>query len=157
MTVDPELVASDPAGVLATLNAAIVANNAITGSTRGPISSPTSSTSAFFDIEEETNALYAQANFATGIFRGNVGARYLETDITSVGNSILNGEVSLTSDTSSYDFFLPRLNLVADITDDLVIRTGWGKDVRRPNFSDLSSALPSARARIQPLTSETLG
>jgi iron complex outermembrane recepter protein len=140
LTINPELVASDPAGVLATLNAAIVANNAISGSTRGPISSPTSSTSAFFDIEEETNALYAQANFATGIFRGNIGARYLETDITSVGNSILNGEVSLTSDTSSYDFFLPRLNLVADITDDLVIRTGWGKDIRRPNFSDLSSA-----------------
>ncbi len=140
LTINPELVASDPASVLTTLNAAIVANNAITGSTRGPISSPTSSTSAFFDIEEETNALYAQANFAAGIFRGNIGARYLETDITSVGNSILNGEVSLTSDSSSYDAFLPRLNLVADISDDVVIRTGWGKDIRRPNFSDLSSA-----------------
>ena len=140
LTVDPELVASDPAGVLATLNAAIVANNAITGSTRGPISSPTSSTSAFFDIEEETNALYAQANFESGIFRGNFGVRYLETDITSAGNSILNGVVSPTTSTSSYDFILPRFNLVADVSDDIVIRAGWGEDIRRPNFNDLSSA-----------------
>ncbi len=140
LTVDPELVASDPVGVLEILNAAIVANNAITGSTRGPISSPTSSTSAFFDIEEETDALYAQANFKAGIFRGNFGIRYLETDITSRANSELNGVVSPTTSTSTYDFVLPRLNLVADVSDDIVVRVGWGEDIRRPDFDDLSSA-----------------
>ncbi len=140
LLVNPELVASDPDGVLATINAAIVANNAITGSTRGPISEPTSSSSAFFDIDEETTALYAQANFESGIFRGNVGVRYLETDITSKGNAILNGVVSPTSSSSSYDFLLPRFNIVADVHEDVVIRAGWGKDIRRPNFNDLSSA-----------------
>lgn len=140
LTIDPELVASDPAGVLATLNAAIAANNLITGSTRGPISSPTSSTSAFFDISEETHALYAQANFESGIFRGNVGLRYLETDVTSDGNSELNGVVSPTTSTSSYDFLLPRINVVADVHENVVVRAGWGKDIRRPNFANLSSA-----------------
>ena len=139
-TIDPELVASDPAAVLAALNAAIAANNAITGSTRAPISSPTSSTSAFFDIEEVTDAFYAQANFEKGIFRGNFGLRYLETDVTSRANSVVNGIVSPTVSTSSYDFVLPRINLVANVRDDVILRAGWGKDIRRPDFDDLSSA-----------------
>jgi TonB-dependent receptor len=140
LTLDPELVASNPEAVLATINAAIVANNAITGSTRGPISSPTSSTSAFFDIDEETNAFYGQANFEKGIFRGNFGLRYLNTDISSTANSELNGVVSPTTSTSSYSFVLPRFNLVANVREDLVLRAAWGKDIRRPDFDDLSSA-----------------
>lgn len=140
LTINPELVNSDPAAVLAVLNAAIVQNNAITGANREPISAPTSSTSAFFDIEEETDALYAQANFEHGIFRGNFGLRYLETDITSNAFSELNGVVTPTSSTSSYDFVLPRINLVANVSEDVVLRAGWGKDIRRPDFDDLSSA-----------------
>ena len=140
LIVNPDMVASDSNAVLATINAAIIANNAITGSTRGPISSPTSSTSAFFDIKEKTDALYLQANFEAGIFRGNVGLRYLQTDIKSVANSELDGVVTPTTSTSSYDFVLPRFNLVADVHEDVVIRAGWSKDIRRPDFDDLSSA-----------------
>ncbi|MEO0575028.1 MAG: TonB-dependent receptor [Pseudomonadota bacterium] len=140
LVINPELAASSPDQVLATLNAAILANNAITGSTRGPISSPTSSTSAFFDIEEETSALYAQANFEQGIFRGNLGFRYVQTDLTSDGNSELNGVVSPTSSTSDYSFFLPRFNVVADVHEDVVVRFGFSQDIRRPDFNDLSAA-----------------
>ncbi|GAA6136532.1 TonB-dependent receptor [Arenicella sp. 4NH20-0111] len=135
LVIDPELVASDPDAVLATLNSAITT----IGGTRS-ISSPTSSTSSFFDIEEETNALYAQANFEHGIFRGNVGVRYLETDITSNSFSELDGVVSPTSSTGSYDFLLPRINLVANVNENVVLRFGYGKDIRRPDFDDLSSA-----------------
>jgi TonB-dependent receptor len=140
LVINPELVASDPDGVLTTLNAAIVANNAITGSTRGPISEATSSTSAFFDISEKTHALYAQANFASGIFRGNVGFRYLETDVSSVGNTVTNNVATPTTTKGSYDFVLPRLNLVADVHEDVVVRLGWGQDIRRPDFDDLSTS-----------------
>lgn len=140
LLINPDLVAGDPAGVLDTLNAAIVANNAITGSTRGPISEPTSSTSAFFDIEEKTNALYAQMNFSTGIFRGNAGLRYLKTDVTSVGNTVTNNVATPTTTKGSYDFVLPRFNLVADVHENVVIRGGWGKDIRRPDFDDLSTS-----------------
>ncbi len=141
LVVNPSLVNSSPEAVLAALNAAIVANNAITGSDRAPISSPTSSTTAFFDIEEETNALYAQANFEQGIFRGNVGLRYVDTDINSRGNSVLDGVVTPRSESGSYDFLLPRINIVADVREDLVIRMGWGKDIRRPDFDDLSTSV----------------
>ncbi len=141
LLIDPEQVNSSPAAVLAALNSAIVANNAVTGSDRAPISSPTSTVAAFFDIEEETNAIYAQASFEQGIFRGNAGVRYLETDISSKGNSILNGVVTPNTESGSYDFVLPRINLVADVRDDVVIRTGWGKDIRRPDFDELSTSV----------------
>lgn len=135
LLINPELVASDPNGVLATLNAAITAH----GGSRS-IDSPTSSQSAFFDIEEETHAFYAQANFEHGIFRGNAGLRYLETDISSTGNSILNGVSSPVTTDGSYDFLLPRFNLVVSPHEDVNIRLGWGTDIRRPDFDDLSTS-----------------
>ena len=94
---------------------------------------------------EKTHALYAQANFEVGIFRGNFGLRYLETDIDSLGNTItdVNGSEVVTPriETGNYDFLLPRLNIVADVRDDVVIRAGWGKDIRRPDFDNLSTSV----------------
>lgn len=141
LIIDPELVASDPDGVLETLQAAMTEH----GSTAS-ISAPTSSSSGFFDIEEETHALYAQANFEYEMFRGNFGVRYLETEVTSVGNSITvddegNELVSQVTTTGDYDFVLPRVNIVADVADDVVLRFGAGKDIRRPDFDDLSTSV----------------
>lgn len=140
LLINPELAQSNPQAVLDALNAAIAANNAITGSTRGPISAPTSQQAAFFDIEEETQAIYAQANFQYGMFRGNAGLRYIETDVASTGNTIINGVATPTTTEGSYNFVLPRINLVADVRDDLLVRASWGKDIRRPAFSSLSTS-----------------
>ncbi|WP_340693811.1 TonB-dependent receptor [Hyphomonas sp.] len=140
LLMNPDIVASDPQRVLDTLNAAIAANNLITGSTRGPISEPTSAQAAFFDIEEKTHAWYGQANFSAGMFRGNAGLRYIQTDISSTGNTILGGVATPTTTEGSYDFVLPRFNLVADVRDDVVLRASWGKDIRRPDFDDLSTS-----------------
>ncbi len=139
--IDPAQVASDPDGVLATLNAAIVANNAITGSTRGPISQPTSRQSSFFNIKEKTNSFYAQANFEYGMFRGNAGVRYLDTDIDSSGYIVDSNNVTkLDTRSSSYDFWLPRINLVADVREDALLRFAYSKDIRRPDFDNLSTS-----------------
>ncbi|RMA82286.1 TonB-dependent receptor [Umboniibacter marinipuniceus] len=141
LVIDPELVASNPDYVLDTLNAAITAH----GGSR-PIDQPTSSVDAFFDIDEETNALYAQANFEQGIFSGNFGVRYVQTDLTSVGNSVTkdangNDVVTRESQTADYSFLLPRVNIVAALSDDLLLRGAWSKDVRRPDFNDLSTSV----------------
>ncbi len=140
LVINPELVNADPQAVVAILNAAIAQNNELTGANVPPIDVPTSTVAAFFDIEEVTHAYYAQANFQAGIFRGNVGLRYLETDIDSRGNSVVNDEVIPTTNKGSYDFWLPRINVVADVTDDLVVRGSWGKDIRRPDFDNLSTS-----------------
>ncbi|NMH60281.1 TonB-dependent receptor [Alteromonas ponticola] len=141
LLINPEIASSDPQGVLDTLNAAIVAHGGTS-----PIDDPTSSVSGFFDIEEKTDALYAQANFEWEMIRGNAGFRYIDTEVNSVGNSVTqdaegNERVEQVVTTGSYDFLLPRLNLVAEVADDVIVRTGWSKDIRRPDFSDLSTSV----------------
>ncbi|MCY4093811.1 MAG: TonB-dependent receptor [Gammaproteobacteria bacterium] len=135
LLIDPERVASDPDGVLAILNAAITAH----GGSRS-VNQPTSTVTAFFDIEEKTNALYAQVNFEAGIFRGNFGVRHIATDVNSTGNSVINDVVTPATLTGSYSFVLPRFNVAANVRDDVVLRAAWAKDIRRPNFNSLSTS-----------------
>ena len=126
---NPEL-AANPESFVAEINAAI----ATAGITQNPIGTTlVSSATAFFDVEEKTSALYAQANFEFGIFRGNAGFRYVDTETTATTNSTPGAS-------SSYSFFLPRLNLVADVRDDLVVRAAYSKDINRPDFVNLTDA-----------------
>jgi len=136
LVIDPDRAFSDPDGTLDILQAALLSQPGAR-----VLNDPSSSTTAFFDIEEKTNALYVQANFEQGIFRGNFGVRYLETDIDSLGNTVADGVVSQVVTSGDYDFLLPRLNVVAAPKDDLLVRFGWGKDIRRPDFQDLSTSV----------------
>ncbi len=135
LLIDPELAASDPDAVLAALNDAIAAH----GGSRS-IDDPTSTQSGFFDIEEKSHAIYGQVNFDHGIFRGNAGVRYITTDVASTGNTIINGVATPSTTEGSYDFLLPRFNLVASPLEDIQVRFSWGKDIRRPDFDDLSTS-----------------
>lgn len=135
LLIDPELAISDPDRVLRVLNDAITAH----GGTRS-ISQPTSTSAAFFDISETTHALWGQANFESGIWRGNFGLRFVQTDVESVGNSVLNDMVTRTTNKGDYSFALPRLNLVAELRDDVNLRAAYAVDIRRPDFDDLSTS-----------------
>jgi TonB-dependent receptor len=139
----------DPAGTLAALNAAITASNAANGSNIPLIGVPTSQASAFFEITEDTKTAYLQANFDSDAFgmpvRGNVGVRYVKTDLTSVGNSVATGGTTTRNENeSSYEFWLPRFNLVVEPAEDVVIRAGIARDIRRPDFNNLSSSVTFA-------------
>jgi TonB-dependent receptor len=138
LLVDPDRAFNDPQGTIDILQAAVIEHDP----TSPDILNPQSDLNQFFDVSEETTALYAQANFAAGIFRGNVGLRYLETEIDSVayGPEDINGDRQLQSTKGKYDFVLPRLNVIADVSDDVLIRFGYGSDIRRPDFSDLNTA-----------------
>lgn len=135
LLINPDKVTSDPYGAIDILNAALTAH----GSSKS-ISQPTSSQSAFFDIEEETTSLYAQANFEYNMFRGNFGVRYLETDVTSKANSILDGVTEPVNFSGNYDYLLPRFNVVATPREDLNLRFSFSEDIRRPDFDDLSAS-----------------
>lgn len=143
LLVDPDRSFSDPEGVLAVLEGALAAQRLLEPGADGDLTiNLQSDQNSFYDVSEETTALYAQANFEYGIFRGNFGVRYLETDIDSVafGPEDGNGVRSLVSTTGDYDFVLPRINLVANIKEDLILRVGYGEDIRRPNFDDLNTS-----------------
>ena len=137
LLVDPDRAFSDPQGVIDALQAAVIAHDPESPD----ILSLSSDENAFFDVREETTALYAQANFEFGIFRGNFGARYIETQVDSIafGPEDASGNRSLQSTKGDYDFLLPRLNVVANVRDDMIVRFGYGSDIRRPNFNNLNT------------------
>lgn len=155
LVVDQGLAYSDQAGTLAALQAAL--NSTPTGITRlaagNPLlGDPTSDPGAFFNISETTNAIYGQVNFEFGPVRGNAGLRYVMTNINSLGNQITPGGVTPISTTGHYDELLPRINMVADVSDDLVFRASFGKDINRPDFNDLTTSVNFGTGPNNPVT-----
>ena len=136
LVVDPNLAFSDPAGTLAILRAALA-----TVPGMRTIADPTPSLTGFYDIEEKTLAAYAQANFEFGPVRGNVGVRYVDTIIESIGNNVTGTDVEKVLTKGGYTEWLPRVNLIADITDDLVLRASYTEDINRPDFNTLSTSI----------------
>ncbi len=156
LVIDPELSFSDPDLVRDALNAAITANNltndgneSVLGEDIALLGVPTAVATASFAIEEQTHALYVQANFDTlvGQFpvRGNAGLRWVETSLTSTGatNSVVDGVDTVVAavESSSYDFFLPRFNLTVEPHEDVLIRAGIARDINRPDFGALSTSI----------------
>jgi TonB-dependent receptor len=139
LIVDPDLSFNNPDYVIDTLEAALIAHD----------SSPdlvtlAPSSAAFFDIEETTHALYVQANFEFENVRGNIGVRHLSTDIDSTGNTITSDGESKRTVSGDYSFTLPRVNVAYTPHDDVVLRLGWGQDIRRPDFTDLNTSVSFA-------------
>ena len=135
LQVDPNLT-RNALDAVNTINAAAAAQGL------GPIftSALRSDAGAFFDITEDTRALYGQVNFDFGRVRGNAGMRYIDTELESTANQFTNGVATLTTVESSYDHFLPRLNVAVDVTEDIVLRGSYSEDIRRPDFNLVTSA-----------------
>jgi len=136
LVIDPDLAFNDPEGTLAILQAALASQPGMR-----TLSDPASDNSAYFDIDEKTHAAYAQVNFDLGMVRGNFGMRYIDTKIDSLGNSIVGEDVTQVVTSGGYSEWLPRLNLVANVRDDIQLRASWSEDIRRPDFNDLSTSV----------------
>jgi len=138
---NPEL-AVNAESFVAAINAGITA----AGVSQSPISTElVSADSAFFDVDETSNAIYAQANFEHGIFRGNAGLRYVRTDFDSISfarvfDDVGNAELNQVNGSSSYNFLLPRINLVASVAEDVYVRAAYSEDINRPDFEFLTAA-----------------
>jgi len=114
------------------------------------------------DIQEETVAFYAQADFDTQFdglpLRGNFGLRYVDTTLTSnsfrggfdidvdadgniTGLDISNDISSLVAlrEEFSYSELLPSANAVLEVKDDVLVRGGIFRAISRPDPSDLGS------------------
>lgn len=147
LIIDGALAFNDPDAVRDALNAAIEANNAANPQYPAVplLGAPTESAAGFFSVKETTHAAYVQANLDTNIFgipaRGNIGLRWLHTKLQSTGNNVSNGEAAgQTTNTASYSFLLPRFNLVLEPANNVLLRAGIARDIRRPNFDDLSTS-----------------
>jgi TonB-dependent receptor len=135
LLVDPDLAFSDPQRVIDTLQAAVIAHDPTPD-----ILNVQSDQNAFFRVEEDTTAIYAQANFEHGIVKGNVGARWVQTDIESTAFSPdLGGPRELVTTRGSYDFLLPRANISITPREDIVLRAAYSQDILRPDFNQLTT------------------
>lgn len=148
ITIDPDLAFSDREGTFNALQAALdatvggqaaIANGGRLLADLDPTNA--GNIAASFNINETTHAVYGQANFDFGQVRGNVGLRYVNSKVNSIGNQIANGVVSQVTTTGNYDQILPRVNIVADLTDNLALRASWTEDINRPNFNVLATSI----------------
>ena len=101
-----------------------------------------------FETEEDTQAIYAMANFegvgSGGIFdglsySGNFGARYVKTDQTAFAY-VLGGDGSFQpfEEDASYTNFLPSVNVSLALTDDLLLRVAAAKAMARAPMRDIA-------------------
>ena len=93
------------------------------------------------NVEEEDMGVYLQAGFNMdwGIpVRGDVGVRYVETDMTSQGYTPSGSQVLLVEAGNDYSDVLPSLNLVFEFSPDLLMRFGAAKVVTRPALGSVT-------------------
>ncbi|MEP1384392.1 MAG: TonB-dependent receptor [Paraglaciecola sp.] len=159
---DGNVIAAGTGNTFATFDPTCLAT-AVIGS--APVIPEPEATVANVDVEEETFAVYLQADYDTLIgdysVRGNFGLRYVSTDVSSAG---LRGPLIATysdsdgdgvDDTlddivadpnadlvevvggSSYSEFLPSFNAVLDVSDDVLLRGAFYRALSRPSPSDL--------------------
>lgn len=93
-------------------------------------------------VTEEDLGYHVQLDFNTAVFglplRGDVGVRYVETDLTSTGLQQVAGQnVSVTVD-RKYDDTLPAVNLVLEPFQDFLVRGAYSKVMSRPPLASLS-------------------
>jgi TonB-dependent receptor len=92
-------------------------------------------------VTEEDTGAYVQLDFksdAIGVpVRGNIGVRYVNTDLEAAGYQALGGG-TLTVVNRSYDDWLPSANIAFDVTDDIVVRFAAAKVMARPQLGFLS-------------------
>lgn len=107
-----------------------------------------------FTVTEKVRTIYSKLDIDTDIgdvrLRGNIGAQLVHTEQSSVGFNVndVNNLGTIEAGTS-YDDFLPSLNLAADFGDGWVARFGAAKTLARGRIDDMRAA---ASAGVNPST-----
>jgi iron complex outermembrane receptor protein len=101
-----------------------------------------------FEVTEDVEGAFIQLDFETEIpglgwpLRGNVGTRSVKTEQNSVGYAF-STELETQRVNRSYSDTLPAFNLVAEATEDLLVRLGWGKTMARAGLAQLNPGAPA--------------
>jgi len=97
-------------------------------------------------IQEDINAVYAQASIEAGELRGNFGVRYVHTGVDSAGYVCNPGTAcsapahwAWKTTSKTYDNVLPSVNLAYSVSDDLILRFAAAQVIARPNYADMTN------------------
>ena len=95
-------------------------------------------------VGEKDQAVYLQLDLDTQVFgdhalRGNLGVRYIETDISATGQlpTTADPTSAITADNHYHDW-LPSLNIAYNFTPDLITRFAVAKVMSRPGLGNLT-------------------
>lgn len=93
-------------------------------------------------VEEQATGAFLQLDWDSELggmpFRGNVGARYVETEQSSTGRSIIGGVDTPTTVDHSYEDWLPSLNVVLEPINDVLFRFGASRVMSRAGLGSLN-------------------
>lgn len=113
------------------------------------VKSWTEDRSAYSELNEKNLGAYAMLDFDAQNMRGNFGLRYVSTKITGTGYKFdgktpadsfagnKNWSTSTDATTSSYNDFLPSVNVAFDLTKSTVLRVSASQAMTRPNFANM--------------------
>jgi iron complex outermembrane recepter protein len=98
-----------------------------------------------FSVNEDDSGAYVQLDFGADLgslpVRGNIGVRYVETDQETTGWARTAAGTTLLTIDNKYDHTLPALNLVANVTDDFLVRFGAARAITRAALPQLNPGL----------------
>ncbi len=93
-------------------------------------------------VTEDDLGFFLQLDIDTALgdvpIRGNVGVRYVETDQSVTGVSVVGTTQQQVTVDRTYSDTLPSLNLVAEITPDVLVRFGAAEVMARPGLGNLT-------------------
>ncbi|MFM6852670.1 MAG: TonB-dependent receptor [Sphingopyxis sp.] len=97
---------------------------------------------SYITVEERDLGAWGMAEFnleGAGVpVRGDIGLRYVRTDQSSTGYASQGATINLVAAERSYEKYLPSVNLVADVTDTLLVRFAAAKTLARAGISSLT-------------------
>lgn len=122
---------------------------AMLNNTRKNITGWVEDRSGYGELNEKNRSAYGMFEFDTEGVRGNFGLRYISTRATSTGYKFdgttpadqysgnQNWAHTTATTESTYNDFLPSLNIAFDLRKDLVLRATASQAITRPNFANM--------------------
>jgi TonB-dependent receptor len=93
------------------------------------------------EVTETDTGAWIQAEWDSELygvpFRGNLGWRWVRTEVEALGYSALSGVTTTVTGENAYDDFLPSLNFALEPIQDVIIRLGAAKVMARPPVTSL--------------------
>ncbi|OHU87659.1 MULTISPECIES: TonB-dependent receptor [Pseudoalteromonas] len=99
---------------------------------------------ASYDVELNEFSYFLQANFEYNMFKGNFGMKVVETDLyvkqnlagANLPHSGLGPDVGDVVTERNYTDYLPSINITADVTEDVIVRAAYSKNMQALTLSN---------------------
>lgn len=124
-----------------------------------------------YQVKEQTQTAYFKANFDGDIgdltYTANVGAQYIKTDLSMLQNQLGSGRPCSLCTASDkigekwlerdYSDFLPSMNFNLNLTDEIILRAGYGKTMTTLDIGKLAGGVSVGRTRAGDVLAAELG